>query len=143
MPHRALRVTSPNNAWALSIQIISVIIPLLAVLDIYEPAAISEWGLAFADVWQVILLASSTVAFISASLLLKSAYEDGNRLRAVLRLECFNTFIMAVCYLVLFSALVAVYGFLANPLTQVLIGGLGLGGVARVLQILWGLSKSE
>lgn len=78
---------------------------------------------------------------LSASLLMLRDLGGGNRIRATLRLEGATTAIVAVCFGVLWAALVREYGFGANPLTQILVGGLGLAALARVAQIIYELWK--
>ncbi|WP_292729582.1 hypothetical protein [Microbacterium sp. UBA837] len=134
--HKAIRLTSPTNAWALGAQAISFLIPLLAVTGVYDPAALGEISPVLSEVWQWVLLVFAAVA-ATATLLLEYTLGDGRRMESVLSIEMVATAVVALCYLILFGALVDQYGFLSNPLTQLIIGGLGLTAAGRVGQILW------
>ena len=134
--HKPVRLTSPTNAWALGAQAISFLIPLLAVVGVYDPAALGEISPVLSDVWQWVLLLFAVIA-ATATLLLEYTLGNGRRMESVLSIEMVSTAIVSLCYLILFGALVDQYGFLANPLTQLIIGGLGLTALGRVAQILW------
>lgn len=132
---KPVRITSPDNAWAAGAMTISAGIPILSVAELYQPVALEAWSHVLADVWQWVLLIASLLA-LSTLPLMKVADGHGNRMRAVQRVEALATGIVAVCYLLLWDALVHEYGFGANPLTQLLVGGLGVTAAIRVGQII-------
>lgn len=133
---KVLRWTSSGNAWALGAQSISLLIPVLTVVGVYDPIALAAIGAWVAETWQWVLLVTAAVS-ISATLVMHLVAGDGTQMQAVARVEGIATAIVAVCYFALWAALVREYGFAANPLTQLLVGGLGLAALARVAQILW------
>lgn len=137
---KPVRVTSPTNAWALAAQLIAFLIPVLSVAEIYQPVALEAISVPLADAWQWLLFVMAGLS-LSASLLMLRDLGGGNRIRATLRLEGATTAIVAICFGVLWAALVREYGFGANPLTQLLVGGLGLAALARVAQIIYELWK--
>ncbi|QLD10880.1 hypothetical protein [Microbacterium oleivorans] len=135
---KPVRLTSPANAWALGAQLIALLIPVLSVVEIYQPIALEAISIPLADTWQWLLFVGASISLL-ASLLMRGALGSGNRMRAVLRLEGVATAIVSLCFGLLWAALVREYGFGANPLTQLLVGGLGLVALGRVGQILWDL----
>lgn len=137
---KPVRLTSPDNAWAAGAMVISAGIPVLSVVEVYQPVALEAWSTLLADVWQWVLLVAAGIA-ITTLPLMKSADGHGSRMRAVQRVEAAATGIVALCYLLLWGALVHEYGFGANPLTQLMVGGLGLTAAIRVGQIIWGLVR--
>ncbi len=137
---KPVRWSSPTNAWATSAQIISLAIPVLSVAEIYQPIALEAISRPLADVWQWSLLVTAALS-LTASIVMQFAIGDGARMRAVVRLEGIATSVVALCLGALWGALVREYGFAANPLTQLLVGGLGLAAMARVVQICWDLRK--
>lgn len=137
---KPVRLTSPDNAWAAGAMVISAGIPVLSVAEVYQPVALEAWSLVLADVWQWVLLAAAVLALTTLPLM-KRAEGHGRRMAAVQRVEALSTGIVAVCYLLLWGALVHEYGFGANPLTQLLVGGLGVTATIRVVQIIWGLAR--
>ncbi|MGA6128843.1 MULTISPECIES: hypothetical protein [unclassified Microbacterium] len=137
---KPVRWSSTTNAWATGAQIISLLIPVLSVVEIYQPVALEAIGIVVADAWQWVLLVAATIS-LAASLVMQFALGDGSRMRAVVRVEAVATGLVALCFLFLWHALVDEYGFAANPLTQLLVGGLGLAAAGRVGQIVWDLWK--
>ncbi len=137
---RAVRWSSPTNAWAMSALMISFAIPVVSILEIYQPLALEAISVLVADIWQWLLLIAAGIS-LAASLIMSTALGDGARMRAVVRVEEVATSVVAACLGLLWAALVAEYGFSANPLTQLLVGGLGLAAVARVAQIEWDVWK--
>lgn len=140
MEPQPVRFTSPTNAWALAAQLIAFLIPVLAVLEIYQPVALEAISVPIADAWQWLLFCTAGIA-LAASLTMPRVAGSGNRMRAVARLEGVATAVVAFCLAALWGALVREYGIGANPLTQLLVGGLGLAAAGRVAQILWELRK--
>lgn len=137
---RPVRLTSPDNAWAAGAMVISAGIPFLSVAELYQPVALEAWSHVLADVWQWVLLVAALLA-LSTLVLMKAADGHGNRMQAVQRVEAVATGIVSLCYLLLWAALAKEYGFGANPLTQLLVGGLGVTAAIRVGQIVWGLAR--
>lgn len=137
---KPLRLTSPDNAWAAGAMVISAGIPVLSVAELYQPVALEAWSPVLADVWQWVLLVASLLA-LSTLALMKLAEGHGNRMAAVQRVEAAATVVVSVCYLLLWDALVHEYGFGSNPLTQLLVGGLGVTAAIRAGQIIWGLVR--
>ena len=137
---KPVRWSSPANAWATGAQTIALVIPILSVTELYQPIALEAIGRLVADIWQWLLLAAA-VASVTASVIMQFALGDGSRMRAVVRIEQIATSVVGACLGLLWVALVQEYGFAANPLTQLLVGGLGLAAVARVAQIEWDLWK--
>lgn len=137
---KPVRLSSTTNAWATGAQLISVMIPVLSVIEVYQPIALEAVSVLLADLWQWLLFIMATIA-ITASFGMQFAIGDGARMRAVLRVEAVATGTVAICFGALWAALVREYGFAANPLTQLLVGGLGLAAAARVGQIIWDLRK--
>lgn len=137
---KPVRVTSPTNAWALAAQLIALLIPVLSVAEIYQPVALEAISIPLADAWQWLLLGTAALS-LAASLLMLRDLGGGERIRATLRLEGVTTAIVSLCFIVLWAALVREYGFGANPLTQLLVGGLGIAALARVAQIIYELGK--
>lgn len=120
--------------------LISLGIPVLSVAEVYQPIALEAWSTLIADVWQWVLLVVAGVA-LSTLPLMKRAEGHGHRMRAVQRVEAFATGGVSACYLLLWGALVHEYGFGANPLTQLLVAGLGITAAVRVVQIVRGLGR--
>lgn len=137
---KPVRLTSPTNAWAIAAQVISLSIPVLSVVEIYQPVALEAISIPIADMWQWSLLVTAVIS-LAASLVMQFAIGDGARMRAVLHVEAIATGIVSLCFFALWAALVREYGLAANPLTQLLVGGLGLAALGRVGQILWELWK--
>lgn len=137
---KAVRLTSPDNAWAAGAMLISLGIPVLSVVELYQPVALEAWGTLLADVWQWVLLVAAGIA-LSTLPLMKRAEGHGSRMRAVQRVEALATAVVSLAYLLLWAALVHEYGFGANPLTQLLVCGLGITAAVRVAQIVWGLAR--
>lgn len=133
---KALRWSSPSNAWAVGAQLISFCIPVLSVVEIYQPVALEAIAVPLADAWQWVLFINAAIA-LSAVALMHFAIGNGSRMQAVIRVEGIATAVVAACYMLLWVALVREYGFGANPLTQVLVAGLGLTATGRVAQIAW------
>lgn len=137
---KPVRLTSPDNAWAAGAMVISAGIPALSVAELYQPVALEALNPILADVWQWVLFVAALIA-LSTLVLMKVADGHGNRMRAVQRVEAAATGVVAICFLLLWGALVREYGFGANPLTQLLVGGLGVTATIRVGQIIWGLAR--
>ncbi|WP_295821532.1 hypothetical protein [uncultured Microbacterium sp.] len=137
---KPVRLTSPDNAWAAGAMLISTGIPILSVAEVYQPVALEAWSHLLADVWQWVLLVAAVVAF-STLPLMKRAEGHGNRMRAVQRVEAVATAVVSLCYLLLWGALVHEYGFGSNPLTQLMVAGLGITAGVRVVQIVRGLGR--
>lgn len=135
-----VRWSSPANAWATVAQTIALFIPLLSVLEVYQPVALEAISVAVADIWQWLILITA-VASIAASIAMRFAIGNGTRMRAVARFEQIATAGLSGCLGLLWWALVHEYGFAANPLTQLLVGGLAIAALARVAQIEWDLWK--
>lgn len=138
--HKPVRLASPDNAWAVGAMAISFLIPVMSVAEIYQPIALEAWSVTVADIWQWVLFLAAALA-LTMTFLMKPALGHGRRMQAVQRVEALATAVVALCYLLLWGALVHEYGFGANPLTQLLVGGLGITATGRVVQILWGLVK--
>jgi hypothetical protein len=137
---KPVRWSSPANAWAIGAQLIAFLIPVLSVLELYQPVALEAVSIPLADAWQWMLFLTAGIS-LGASLLMQVVLGAGSRMRAVLRLEGVATAIVSLCMGALWGALVHEYGIGANPLTQLLVGGLGLAAAGRVGQILWELRK--
>ncbi|WP_439593879.1 hypothetical protein [Microbacterium sp.] len=135
---KALRWATPANAWAVGLQLISLSIPVLSVFESYQPIALEEIARPLADAWQWVLLITAAIA-LAATLTMQLALGDGRRMQTTLRVEGLATFIVAICYLLLWVALMIEYGFGTAPLTQLLVAGLGFTAAGRVAQILWEL----
>lgn len=135
---KPLRVTSPTNAWAIGALVMSFIVPVLAVTENYDPAALTSVHELLAIVWQWALLVTSAVA-LAATLTMQAAVGDVDRMKSILRVEAIPTAVVAVCYLLLGWSLIREYDWGTAPLTQELVLGLGATAAARVLQILWDL----
>lgn len=139
---KPVRWASPANAWATGAQVISLGIPVMTVLGIYEPIALEKINAPAAAIWQWLLLIAAGIS-LAASLVMSFALGDGTRMRAVVRVEEVATSVVAACLGLLWLALVQEYGFAANPLTQLLVGGLGLAAAGRVAQIEWDVWKYQ
>lgn len=137
---KPVRLTSPDNAWAAGAMVISTGIPVLSVAEIYQPLALEAWSTVLADAWQWVLLLAAIVALATLPLM-KRAEGHGHRMRAVQRIEAVVTGVVSLCYMLLWAALVHEYGFGANPLTQLMVGGLGVTAAVRVAQIVRGLAR--
>lgn len=137
---KPVRWSSPANAWATGAQLIAFLIPVLSVLEVYQPVALEAVSVPLADAWQWLLFVTAGIS-LAASLAMQLVLGSGNRMRAVVRLEGVATAIVSLCFAALWAALVREYGFGANPLTQLLVSGLGLAAAGRVGQILWELRK--
>lgn len=142
MDEKPVRYTSPTNAWAIGCQILTQSIPLLVVAEIYQPVALDELSPLLSQIWQWLLLVSTGCA-IAATLAMNFAIGDRGRMTAVLRLEAVATAILGACMLLLFASLIWKYGWLVNPLTQTIVGGIGFIGMSRVVQILLQLRKDR
>lgn len=139
---RPVRWASPTNAWALGCQLTALIIPILVVTEVYQPVALDELDQGLSQLWQWVLLVSTGCA-IAATLTMRAATGNRDRMRAVIRLEAVATGIMAACLILLVASLVWKYGFLVNPLTQTIVGALGITALARVVQIMLELRKDR
>ena len=133
---KVLRWSSPANAWALGAQALSLLIAVNSILGIYDPVALREIAVGLAEVWQWTLFLAS-VAATGASLLMQFALGDGNRMQAVIRVEAWGTVLVAAGHLLLWGSLVGLYGFATHPLTQLMVGVLGVAALGRVAQIIW------
>jgi len=137
---KPVRWTSPANAWAVGAQLIAFMIPVLAVAEAYQPIALEAISVPLADMWQWLLFVAAGVA-LAASVTMQLVTDRAALMQALVRLEGVATLILAVCMLGLWAALAKEYGFGANPLTQLLVFGLGVAAVARVAQIIVELWK--
>lgn len=133
---KAVRWSSPANAWAVGALLLSLAIPVLAVAEGYQPTALEEISKLLADTWQWVLLFAALIALL-ATLIMQFAIGDGARMQAVVAVEAIATVIVAGCDFLLWWALVKEYGWGTAPLTQLLVGGLGVTALGRVGQILW------
>lgn len=136
MTNKPVRWTSPANAWATGAQLIAFVIPVLAVFEVYQPAALEAISVLVADIWQWVLFFAAGIAVATSVTTQLITGRGGALMQALLRLEAAATLLLAVCMGALWGALVHEYGFAANPLTQLLVGGLGLAAAARVMQII-------
>jgi hypothetical protein len=137
---KALRVTSPTNAWALGGLGMSFVGPVLAVTENYQPVAIESINAPLAELWQWALLVTAAIALI-VTLLMRAAEGDGTSMRNILRVEGTATAVVAACYLLLGFALIREYAWGTAPITQLFTIGLGITATGRVLQIVWELRK--
>jgi hypothetical protein len=137
---RPVRWVSPANAWAIGAQVIAFLVPVLVVTGVYDPLAMTELNQPLAEVWQWVMLVAAVLAS-SSTLLMHLALGDGSRMRSVVTVEAISTTVVASSFALLFGALVWKYGFLANPLTQLLVAGLAVTALGRVGQIVWELRK--
>jgi len=133
---KPLRWSSPGNAWAIGALALSFAIPVLSVTEVYQPVALEAISVILADAWQWVLLVTVMIALASA-LSMPLALDNGSRMQALVMVEGVATIIVSACYVLLWISLVRQYGFAANPLTQVLVLGLGLTALGRVGQITW------
>lgn len=135
---KPLEWTSPKNAWAVGAQLISLGIPALSVAEAYQPVAIEAISVPLANAWQWVLFLTAAIA-LAATMLMQLAAGHGRRMQTTLRVEGLATFVVALCYGLLYVALVLEYGWGNAPLTQLLVIGLGVTATGRVGQILWEL----
>lgn len=138
---KPVRWSSTANAWAIAAQVIAFLIPVLSIAEIYQPTALEAISVVVADVWQWLLLVTAIISLAASLGMTPFAVGNGTRMRGVLRIEAIGTGTIAICLGILWAALVREYGFAANPLTQLLVGGLGLAAAGRVGQIVWDLRK--
>lgn len=138
---KPVRISSPDNAWAIGAMTISFLIPAASVLEIYQPLALEAWSVVIATTWQWVLLFAAVIA-LATTPFMRLAEGHGRRMQNVLRVEGLATAVVSICLIALWVALIVQYGFGANPLTQILVGGLGITAAFRVGQIVWGLVKT-
>lgn len=140
MTNKPIRWVSPTNAWAIGAQLISLVIPILVVTEVYQPTGLDELNATLSQIWQWVLLAGSSIAVTSTFVVL-FAVGDGHKMRAVIRVELAATITVSACYMLLWYSLAVKYGIGSNPLTETLVGGMGLSALARVIQILYELGR--
>lgn len=138
---KPVRFTSPANAWAIGSQVLAFVVPVLSVTEGYQPVALEHVSPILADVWQWLLLIVAMIATAASIGVQVYSARGGAFIVALLRVEAAATMLIAVCFAMLWGALIREHGYGSNPLTQAMVGVLALAAFGRVVQIAWQLWK--